>query len=79
MNDMMSVGMNRNVMVQCYSSFLMVDDFECFEFNYFLEIVNYILGIVIAKRVRTLLVVHAIGDEPFVDNKYEVVHGISLV
>ena len=57
----------------------MVDNFECFEFDHFLEIVNDALCCVIPKRVRTLLVVHAISDEPFVDNKYEVVHGISLV
>jgi|688.fasta_scaffold323092_1 hypothetical protein len=57
----------------------MVDDFECFEFDYFLEIVNNALRCVIPKRVRTLLVVHAISYESFVDNKYEVVHGISLI
>jgi hypothetical protein len=57
----------------------MVDDFKCFEFDHFLEIVNDALCCVIPKRVRTLLVVHAISDEPFVDNKYEVVHGAILV
>jgi hypothetical protein len=29
--------------------------------------------------LRTLLVVHAISYESFVDNKYEVVHGSMLV
>lgn len=57
----------------------MVDDFECFEFDYFLEIVNNALRCVIPKRVRTLLVVHAISYESFVDNKYEVVHVPMLV
>ena len=57
----------------------MVDDFECFEFDYFLEIVNDALRCVVTDRVRTLLVVHAICYESFVDNKYEVVHVNILV
>ena len=57
----------------------MVDDFKCFEFDYFLEIINDVLRCVIPKRVRTLLVVHAIGNRTSVDNKYEVVHGSMLI
>ena len=57
----------------------MVDDFECFEFDCFLEIVNNALRCVIPKRVRTLAVIHAISYESFVDNKYEVVHVNILV
>ena len=57
----------------------MVDDFKCFEFDHFLEIVNNALRCIISNRVRTLLVVHAISYKSFVDNKYEVVHGISLI
>jgi hypothetical protein len=57
----------------------MVDDFECFEFDHFLEIVNDALRCVVTDRVRTLSIIHAICYESFVDNKYEVVHVNILV
>jgi hypothetical protein len=56
----------------------MVDDFYCIEIDDFREIVDDALHCVIAYRMRTILIAHPIGDEFFMNNKYKMLHVLSL-
>jgi len=67
-----------DALLKSYASFLMVNDFYCLEIDDFHEIVDDALHRVIADWMRTILIAHPIGDEFFMDNKYKMLHVLSL-